>query len=459
MSGLLIAAFALTACGTELLNNGSFKKVLNDRPTGWTFHDWKGLSNLNVIKEDQSNVVILSSENADGKSTLGQLLTGLELKQGTTFKISGWYKTENIGLGDKGMLQVQCIYNRFASATGTANSKKYQKINLTSSPDKWEKFESILSVPVPVVDINLFILCYNFSGKLYLKDISLETIPQSNEINPSRKYVWREAEQIFKGAVNSNFGREEKNYYSGTGGTYGKPANFKWRFQIAPDIDPQSLLPVKRQYHVWLRLYGYLDCPEVEVLFKDKSIAAFKTVSNEIADAQGKYSAPGKYYWQKTGTFQSEGGPGSLTFNSAQQMLIDSILVTDDPAYEPIGFEAVQASDKSFFKDINTPNMITAVYSSNGVSDKIISPLEFMFHNDNNRQIKTGDKPAILRIAFPKSIQVAGATAHWGGVSWGNESRWGNKRLHWEKKGTKFLNSVECNIYEFYYYYLGSSRK
>ncbi len=457
MFGLLLSALAFTdICGTELLKNGNFKDVLNDRPTGWNFHDWNGTSSLNIIKEDQANVVVLSSKNAEGKATFGQTVSGLGLNQGTTFKFSGWYKTDDLGLSDNGMLRVECTYNRFASVNGTANPKKYQAVNLAPSQGKWEKFENVLTVPVPVADLYFFILGYNFTGKFYLRDISLEAIQQTNEIKPDRKYIWREAEQIFKGTT-SAYGSEVKDYFSGTGGAYGKSANFKWRFQITPETDPQSLLPVKRQYYVWLRLYGYLDCPQVDVLFKDQPIASFKTVCNEIADAQGKYSAPGKYYWQKAGAFQSEGGPAGLTFNSTGRMLIDAILVTDDPAYEPLGFEVAQVSDKSFFKDIDTPNMIKTVYNFNGVSDKIASPLEFMFHNDNNQQIKTGDKPAILRIVLPKAIQIAGATAHWGGTGWGYEPFWGDKRLSWETKGLQTINGIDCNVYEFYYYFLGLS--
>lgn len=452
---LLIASLEFTiASGVELLKNGNFNEALDGRPTGWNFHDWNGTSSLNIIKEDQSNVVVLSSTNPEGKATFGQAPAGLNLKQQTTFKLSGWYKTDELGLGDKGMLRIECKYNQLASANGTANPKKYQAVNLAPSPGKWERFENVLSVPVPVADLHFFILGYNFTGKFYLRDISLEAIQQTNEIRPDRKYVWREAEQIFKG-VTSSSGSEAKDYFSGTGGAYGTSVDFKWRFQITPETDTQSLLPVKRQYYIWLRLYGYLECPQVDVLFKDQKIASFKTVSNEIADAQGKYKAPGKYYWQKAGAFQSEGGSASLNFKSDQRMLIDAILVTDDPAYEPLKFEALQAADTNLFKDIDTPNMIKTVYKFNGVSNKIVSPLQFWFHNDNNQQIKTGDKPAILRIVLPKAIQIAGVTAHWGGVDWAYEPNWGDRRLSWERKGTQTVNGIDCNVYEFNYYFLG----
>ncbi len=452
MSGLLLVTFAFTGIyGIELLKNGNFKEVANERPTGWNFYDWKGTSNLNIITEEQSNTVVISSKSVEGKGTFSQSPSGLELKQGTAFKFSGWYKTEDIGLGDKGMLRVECVYNQRASAK---NLKKNQAVNLTPSPGKWERFENVLSVPCPVDDIFFFILGYNFTGKFYLRDISLEAIQQTNEIKPDRKYIWREAEQIFKGYT-STWGSEIKDYFSGTGGAYGNSANFKWRFQIASETDTKSLLPIQRQYYVWLRTYGYLESPQVDVLFKDRQIASFNTVPNEIADAQGKYSAPGKYYWQKTGVFQSEGGPASLNFISTGRMLIDAILITDDPAYEPLGFEAAKASDNNFFKDIDTPNTIKTVYNFNGVSDKIVSPLMFTFYNDNDRQIKSGDKPAILRIALPKTIQVVGATAHWGGVSWGHEPFWGDKRLSWGEKGFQTINGVDCNVYEFYYYFLG----
>ncbi|MFH2069107.1 MAG: hypothetical protein ABII89_06585 [Candidatus Omnitrophota bacterium] len=455
--GLLIAAFTCTnVCGTELLKNGNFKEVANDRPTNWSFYDWNGTSSLNIIKEDQSNIAVIYSQNVDGKGTFTQNQSGLELKQGTTYRLSGWYNTEDIGLGDKGRLRVECVYNQSAGAEEKTNLKTHQAVNLTLSPGKWERFESVRSVPSPVTEFNFFILGYNFTGKLYLRDISLEAIAQTAEIKPDRKYVWREAEQIFATGFTSTWGSEIKDYFSGTGGAYGGQASFKWRFQIAPETDPQFLLPVNRQYYVWLRMYGYLGSPQVDVLFQDRQIASFKTVSNEIADAQGKYSAPGKYYWQKAGTFQSEGGPASLTFSSTQRMLLDAVLITDDPAYEPVGFEAAKASDKNLFTDFNTPHIIKTIYNFNGVSDKIASPLDFMFYNDNNRQIKIGDKPAILRLVLPKAIQIAGATAHWGGVSWGyGPNWWGDKRLSWEKKGAQTINGVDCNVYEFYYYFLG----
>jgi len=168
--------------GMELLKNGNFQTMSQNHPTNWIFYDWKGLSSLSIEQEDQSNIVLISSGKAGGKATFTQNIFNLELKEGSTVKFSGWYKTEDISLGDKGMLRIECIFNKSSNAKDKKFARMNKAVNLAPSPGKWEEFESTITLISPVADLNFFILGYNFSGNLYLRDVSVEAIQQTSEI-------------------------------------------------------------------------------------------------------------------------------------------------------------------------------------------------------------------------------------------------------------------------------------
>ena len=448
----------LNCISAELLPNNDFSRVYNGHPVYWRLHDWNGLSRLDMepTGKDKGKCAVISSETVNGRATFIHSGKGLKVPQGTAFKISGWYKTEDFSFGPKGVLRVECKFNYISGKDKKSEYKiKHFSMRLEPTSGEWKQFETVTTVPYPVAEIYFFVLGYDFKGRIILRNPSIQPVKKQSEIDPKKIYVWREAEQIFPDGLKFSFARIHKVEASGGIGIAGKNTAFKWMFNIKPETDPDTLFPVKRKYYVWLRVYGYLERPQVDVFYNDKQIYSFRTIANEVTDAHGEYRAPGKYYWQKCGCFASDGGPGSLKIASRGRMLIDAILLTDDAAFEPVGFEAAKFSDKKLFTDIRVPSFVKALYRYNGVSSEIISPIPFWFYNEKNRQIKTGDKPAIIHILLPKHIEIKWITSHWGGVNWGRPEKWGEHRLAWRKTGSETFCGEQCNKYEVDFYFLG----
>jgi hypothetical protein len=450
----VITLAASCACGgQELLKNNNWDKLKNGTPASWRFFNYKGngQSTVKLVSETfkNSKVAVIDSSDITGRGYIGQK-TNVQLPADKNIVISGYYRTENIALGPKGMLRVDITYN-YASKDKTF-PKKHQAILL--KPSKvWKKFESVKDFNFPIKDFYAFFMLNRASGKIYFNGLSLKVQESSSKIDSQEKYVWREAENICKYGSISNWGKDIKDYYSGKGGVILKKEPFKWSFRIKEEVNQSTLMPQKRNYFVWLRMYGYMEKPVVSVFFNKTKISSFKTQANEQVK-NGRYAGPGKYYWQKAGSFSAVGGNASMKIVPQGRMLLDAIVVTSDSKYAPLQYEAKKAAEKIFFADIKTAHVMKSIYKVYGISDKVTTPLVFHYQGKMVK-IPNDQKSAVFHVAIPDNILVKNISSVWAGKTWNRPDRWGNKYLTWKKTGTKLIDGVNHSNYEIYLYNLG----
>jgi hypothetical protein len=443
--------FIANSYGQELLKNNNWEKLKANVPVNWRFMTYGGRSTVKLTTETFQNkkVAVVDSDKLKGQGYIGQR-SKVQLAAGKNLVLSGYYRTENIALSSKGKLYVNIAYNY-----GSKDKKfprKYQAILLKPS-DKWQKFETIRAFSVPIKDFFAFFMLSKGSGKLYFSGLSLKVQESSSKINSQEKYVWREAENICKHGSISIWGKETKDYFSGKGGIILKKEPFKWNFRIKEEVNQSTLMPEKRNYFVWLRLYGYLEKPAISVFFNKRKISSFKTQANEKLNAKGEYAGPGKYYWQKAGSFRAEGGAGKLNIVSQGRMLLDAIVVTTDSKYAPAKYEAKKAADKKFFIDVKSPHTIKSVFKVYGISDKVTTSLRFRYQG---KIVKiTGEqKPAVFHVSFPANIKIKNISSHWAGKTWNYSRLWGKKFLNWKQTGNELIDGIKHNKYEVYLYCL-----
>jgi hypothetical protein len=436
--------------GQELFKNSNWEKIKGNTPANWRFFTYKGKSTIKFSPGTFENkkVAIIESDNLKGRGYIGQL-TKVQLPAGTNIVLSGYYRTENIALDSKGKMYANIAYNY-----GSKDKKfprKYHSL-LFKPSEKWQKFESVKAINVPIKDFFALFMLYQGSGKLYFSNLSLKIQESGNKIDSTEKYIWREAENINKYLAVSNWGHKTKDYYSGKGGVILKKEPLKWNFRIKEEVNVKTLMPEKRNYFVWLRMYGYMDKPAVSVFFNKKKISSFKTQANEQV-RDGKYAGPGKYYWQKAGAFSAVGGNASLQIAPQSRMLLDAVIVTTDSKYAPNQYEVKKVAERDFFADVKTPHSMKSVFKVYGISNNVSTPVTFRYHG---KIVKVpGDKkPAVFHVSIPINIKVKNITSHWAGKNWNKPTRWGKKYLTWNKTGSETIDGIKHNKYEVYIYYL-----
>ncbi|OGV50465.1 MAG: hypothetical protein A2017_01535 [Lentisphaerae bacterium GWF2_44_16] len=450
---------AVSTAGEEILKNRDFSAMKDGQPENWRFYTYKDCSKISIADETykDNKVVCIESDNLKGKGYISQELKDLKIADKTSFKISGYYKTENIGIDKDGKCFVEIKYN------GLEKDKKLLKYQQKVLPPakEWAYFEYVKDIEPPVKDLRFMAILYNCSGKIYFSGLSV-TAQKIKSIDTSKQiYIWREAEGLCLGFANSNYKPQEfKNtadYFSGGGAVYNtKKEPFIWNFKEKSEVDPETLFTKKNTYKIWLRLYGYRQMPLMNVELDNKKIASFKTKKTEKTDDKGEYTGAGEFYWQEAGEFTGEGGNHKLKISSDGPFGIDAILITTDISYQPKSFETREIANKDFFTDIKSGPVIKAEYKVCGVSDKIVSPLLFRPHIPGNTpiKIKNDEAPAVFHIDMPACIDIKNVSSHWAGTSWNYESRWGNKFLTYKKVGEKTIENEKYNSYEIYLYYL-----
>ncbi|MCF6175659.1 MAG: hypothetical protein L3J71_07820 [Victivallaceae bacterium] len=451
MAAMIAMLFSANLYSQELLKNSDWSTLNGSKPADWRFINYGGKSvvKLTTEKLNAQPVAVIESKQIDGRGYLGQNRK-IAIPVGKNVIFSGCYRTANVALGPKGMLRVEIKYNK--DSQDKEFSKRYQAILLKPS-EKWQKFESVKTLDVPVKKFSALFMLYKGTGELYFSNLSLKIVESVSKINPQEKYIWREAEAINKSLLLSTWGKKQPNYFSGRGGIYVEKEPVKWHFRIKSEVNEQTLLPTTRNYFVWLRMYGYMDRPAIAVTFNRKQISSFKTKPNEQVDSNGKYAGPGKYYWQQAGSFRSSGGSGNLTLTPQGRMLLDAIVITTDSKYAPMQYEARKVALKNFFTDLKTAHTIKSEYKVYGISDQITTPLNFLYYGKIVK-IPGNKKPAIMHISLPANIKIKNISSHWAGKTWNRPTRWGDKYLTWKQTGTEVIDGIKQLKYEIYLYCL-----
>lgn len=241
---------------------------------------------------------------------------------------------------------------------------------------------------------------------------------------PKEVFIWREAEDVALNWGASSYRptqhRNNANWYSGRGGASQKePAAFTWRFEILREVAETTLQPLTRTYHAYVRLYGYRQRPPVEISFDGKKIADFRTRKTEVTDAQGKYVAPGTFYWEPAGTFTTTGGQHALTVDlKGSPIWLDAILLTTDPDFRPRQLEARAIANKTFFTDLRT-HEIHAEFRHNGVSDRFASPVSLRLFPLGGRAFFVKlEQDVTCHLIVPDALKVLAVSSHFAGVTW-----------------------------------------
>ena len=452
LTGLLTALMPLS--GEELLVNRDFSESADGIPAGWEYqrHPSRPEYKLNPANGTEVANVEIRTPN---ETAQGLLMFRLRERYpaGTRFTVSGEYQTDDLTFGGKGQI--------LSSVMGKYDSREAKPafwLNSSLTPSEtWTSFRYSGRATLPLNYVQYNIGLVNAKGTLRLRNLSVDAVLPSATPDPEEEFVWREAEDIEKVKMVSDWGKDlGKDYYSEKGGIYTDKGKIDWNFQIPEVTDPVTLFPRPRTWYLWARVYGYLDSPRICVFRNDRRLSFVDTPCNEQKDKEGKYTGPGKYIWVLCGQFTTTGGLQQISLQPDGRMLLDALLLTTDGQYAPVKFEAKNVK-QSPVQDISAANVIKAEYACEGVSDRITLPVSFRI---GGKPLKIADdkKPAVFHFSLPAGIKVKGMSSHWAGENWNEPDRWGRKFLTWKQVGTRIERGRTVNDYEAYLHYLSGNQ-
>ncbi|MFH2071024.1 MAG: hypothetical protein ABIJ11_07490 [Elusimicrobiota bacterium] len=441
----------------ELLKNNGFEEIKEGKPVHWSFVTYGEKSEIFMDKtDDRGYAGCIKTTELNGMGNINQTIDGLSLPEGTTFKLSGYYRTEDFIFGKSPDCSFAVYYN-FRNEDKAF--KRYQKIGLTPSKE-WKYVESFETIDLPISSLRVFLLDMQCKGKIWVDRLSLEAVKKKATINAKEKYIWREAEDLVQPGAGIHGGipkseLDNKNYFSGGGAAIcASDVNFTWQFRIKEETDEKTLFAKEYQYYMWLRNYGYRQQPQVAVVLDDKKVFEFQTKRTEEVDANNNYVGGGTYYWQPAGAFSSKGGRHKLELRTKGPFCLDAILVTTDQYYKPDIFEAREVASKDYFVDAKGNHIINSIFKVNGISDKIASPVFFQIFPANNSPVSIGgNDKAIFHLMLPGEVILKNVSSHWAGTTWNYKSH-SHKELSYKKTMEKKIDGKLMNFYEIDLYYL-----
>jgi hypothetical protein len=469
---VVMALVAISAMG-NLIKDGNFK---TGRLSNEAFLKGKRSAiKYEVVKDTEAGncvrmELVQFSKGANGKAVNSAFGFGGETRKGgfpvkpnTTYKFSLKVK----GTAMIGFQAIECYGN-----IRWKNNKRLKlapKNNPQLNKDKWISVEKIFSTTSKAKSAIVAVQFwwdekygpmtekYSLGDYVLISDIKVEELVQNSVMRKGFQYYWREIEDAFKGhrfktskwtPINSNI------KYSGKGAGGMNKSSALWNTNIQAVIDQKTLMPKPITYYLWLRIYGHLDSPEVSVSYDGGSrargkIGTFKVKANEQLDASGKYAGPGKFYWQKVGSFTSSGGMTKLKLKAHKQFYGDALLITDDPEYYPKGFKArkVAMNKLKSFKILKSSEKIyiDASYQTFGITDQFTTPLNFLiFAQSGTNVIRSADEPAYIYLALPQWAKAVGVISHWAS-EWSKRGTAGKHVL--EKTGTKIIQNKIYDVY------------
>lgn len=437
----------------ELLQNRAWENPVNGMPTGWRFQTYQEKSVIALAHDPlrQKNVAVIHSPQLDGRGYVGQFAQ-VHIPAGAPLTLSGWYRTDGITFGAQGKVRAGVTYNH--ELRDPALPAGHQALELPLSTE-WKFFSITKKLTAPSENFLAVFQLDQASGKLFFDDLSLTVQEQEGRLNPREKYIWREGEDVQKYGTVLTWSNGNEGYYSGRGGLYLKQEPCTWLFHLRDEVNPDNLLPEQRNYHLWLRMYGYRDQPNLTIQFNQQTIGNVRTRPNELL-RDGEYAGPGEYYWQYAGSFVAAGGKASLRLIPERQLLLDALLVTTDALYMPEKFEAKPLADPDFFTDTRHPYAMVSDYKIYGISSQVHTPLLFSYQGAIQK-IPGDQPPAIFHVELPENIELTHVSSHWAGQTWNVADRWGERFLTWKKTGSGRRDDITYQHYEISLYYLANT--
>ena len=450
---------SISADNINLVKSGNFDNLkTNELQKNWKYINYNTNGELRISQNrpEKGNVLLIKLTSPKDKIWLRQYLKK-SLPQGTLVRLSCKYKTNDYLPKRYNSLFLQLTYS------GHIKGSPSNRLYLSASPE-WKLAEqTFITSEKCYPAISLF--AQKGSGKIFIREIKVELLKQNSKPNDSHQYFWREAEDCFKArrATVSKW-KPEILKYSGNGAISSDKSELKWKFFTKKIIDQKSLTPKSVKYHLWLRIYGYLDKPLVKVSFYDKNnkyqkVTTFQTVPNEKKGADGKYKGPGKFYWQYAGSFITQGGINQLVITPKSRFFADAVFISDDINCRPYEFELKKYSEQKSdsFKTIKNEEkvFIDTSYSLFGVTDCFVTPLNFwIFPQKGFNTKRTKENPAYAYFALPEWLDLKGISSHWASQTHKTPVSAGLLKL--TKVKQKKFDGFTYNVYRTPVYYLYS---
>ena len=458
MSGrrlLALAAFcAVSAFCAEFLSNADFRELKDGVPVGWQFQ--QNASNPAFAVEDDGEGGKCVAIRGAKPNTTGLLIYSrhISLPTGAAVTVTGEYCSE-IESCD---WDVPVLVSMMARGIRDSNKICAWAEDRLQSEAKWTPFSFSYRMPYSVASLHLYASMRGSKGTVKYRKLSVQTKMPTNVLANGRELAWREAEDICKSNSPNDWGKDiAADYYSGRGGVAFVPGKkFDWAFQIPQILDADALTDVSRTWYVWTRVYGYLEQSRIFMENNGRHVSHMDVKANEKTDADGNYAGPGEYAWQLCGCFTTKGGNQHLSFKSEKRMMFDAVLITDDPDYAPVKYEA-RDFPQAKIVDVSTRHAIQAEYVNEGVTDRITLPISFRIAG-KNMPLDTSMPPAVFHFSLPESIKVEGVTSHFAGENWSVKKTWHGKFLTWKKTGAHAKGGKNYNDYEAYLYWLSSNQ-
>lgn len=448
---LPIAAASLFA--EEILPNRDFALMSGKAPTGWEFRcDGKNTSCSIESDNDGAKFAKIVSERKDVNGLL-IYRTDYKFPKGSLLSLSGEYKTADIELGQGGKVFVSTMHR---SVKGNDKQPVFW-LNAELEPtDEWKTFSVSKRVSYDIETVSLHACIWQAKGTVCYRNLSLQVTPPSHEFSQDCEVIWREIEDIYPFTSPTNWGYDiEPDYFSGRGGIALDDKRIDWNFQIAEVTDPVTLFSKERTWHLWLRIYGYMESPRIFIEYNGKHLNHIDTPANEKV-SQGKYAGPGKYVWVYGGNFTTKGGAQMLSIVAKGRLCADCLFLTDDAQYAPVKFEAKDFPQAKAL-DVRNKHIIKCEYEHEGMTDRIPLPLSFRIAGER-MSIPNDKEPGIFHFSLTDDIIVDGMSSHWAGTDWNSKSKWGEKFLTYKKTGERVVNGRKFNDYEAYLYFLSGNQ-
>jgi len=457
---LIIGFLSVSAYCSNLLFNENFASLdEKELPLRWMLSNYKTQSSFLVVKNaiQGKNALCINLPDYKDQALIKQPL-GKTIPQGTLVKLSCYYKMENYETKSPNAAFFSLTYG------DKAENSKNNRLYLNASPE-WLYAEKIFISSQKCSPSASFFIGHS-KGKIYVTDLNVEILPQSGEFKDNFIYTLKEAEDLeqepgIEPRV-SKWNPDGTIVYSGQGaiGEYKKA--IKWKFQAKEELDEQTLAK-DTTYHIWLRLYGYLEEPLITVKLDTASriqnIEVIKTEANEKKDSLGKYAGPGNFYWQYAGSVTVRGNVHELQIEPDGRICLDALFLTSDISYKPekLDFTGKIPEKTPMLIDIKSDEKVLLLgeYKIFGITDSFPVPLNLRIYPQKGfKDIREIDSPAYVYLALPPCIEITGFTSHWAGKDWKTSSSAGNMDL--KKEGEKKIEGVNYNLYSISVYRLYS---
>lgn len=304
--------------------------------------------------------------------------------------------------------------------------------------------------------------------------------PESKMTAKSGIIIWKEAEELlpqdgwrlYRSLPAGSY--DPTKYWSGEGAAYfnSKTSStpLKWRFELKGEMDEAGVDKITREYHVWIHQYGYKD-RKLTVKVDGQAVGTITSENTEVLDNKGGYVSAGHYIWQKAGTVRLGGGRHEIAIEpfAGNAVIINAILLTDDPGIIPEGYSLREKATAGFVKDVPAEwyPYISGMNDVYGLLPDMVTAGSFNIGHTGKGIIHRKDRKVTAVFDLPEGLKIK--AAHQGPAST-NSAAPGYEKIEIEEpvpvnKGKEVLTQYRINLsyiaesstLQIYFYYKGNS--